>query len=163
VPGSEVEAAARAAAIHDVILSFPDGYNTLVGEKGITLSGGQKQRVTIARTLLKDPRILILDDSTSSVDTETEAAIREALEELMHGRTTFVIAHRIQSVADADLILVLEGGRIVQRGTHQELLAQDGLYRRIYDLQTRIEIEVEKEVGGFGKIEMSLPEAVAAD
>jgi ATP-binding cassette subfamily B protein len=145
---AEVEEAARAAAIHDVILGFPDGYNTLVGEKGITLSGGQKQRVAIARTLLKDPRILILDDSTSSVDTETEAAIREALETLMQGRTTFIIAHRIQSVMAADLILILEGGRITGRGAHEELLAQDGLYRRIYDLQARIEVEVEKEVGG---------------
>jgi ATP-binding cassette, subfamily B, bacterial len=163
VPEAEVEAAARAASIHDVILSFPDGYNTLVGEKGITLSGGQKQRVAIARTLLKNPRILILDDSTSSVDTETEGAIRDALEELMHGRTTFVIAHRIQSVMGADLILVLEGGRIVQRGTHQELVAEEGLYRQIYELQTRIEIEVEKEVDRFGTVEMSLPETVAAD
>ncbi len=159
VPDAEVEVAARAAAIHDVILSFPDGYNTLVGEKGITLSGGQKQRVAIARTLLKDPRILILDDSTSSVDTETEAAIREALERLMQGRTTFVIAHRIQSVMNADQILVLEGGRIAQRGTHEELLAQEGLYRRIYDLQARIEVEVEKEVGGFNGEEAVLPEA----
>ena len=157
VPDGEVEAAARAAAIHDVILSFSDGYNTLVGEKGITLSGGQKQRVAIARTLLKNPRILILDDSTSSVDTETEAVIREALEELMHGRTTFVIAHRIQSLMGADLILVLEGGRIVQRGTHQVLLAEEGLYRRIYDLQTRIEIEVEKEVGRAGEIPRNPP------
>ncbi len=162
VSDAEVEAGARAAAIHDVILSFPDGYNTLVGEKGITLSGGQKQRVAIARTLLKDPRILILDDSTSSVDTETEAAIREALEGLMQGRTTFVIAHRIQSVMDADLILVLEGGRIAQRGTHEELLAQEGLYRRIYDLQARIEVEVEKEVGGFNGEEALLPEAEEA-
>lgn len=160
VSDAEVEAAARAAAIHDVIMSFPGGYNTLVGEKGITLSGGQKQRVAIARTLLKNPRILILDDSTSSVDTETEAAIRDALSELMKDRTTFVIAHRIQSVMDADLILVLEGGRIFQRGTHQELLAEDGLYRRIYDLQTKIEIEVEKEVG---LAEFGLPESVAAD
>lgn len=156
VSDGEVQAAAQAAAIHDVILSFPEGYNTLVGEKGITLSGGQKQRVAIARTLLKNPRILILDDSTSSVDTETEAAIRDALAKLMQDRTTFVIAHRIQSVMDADLILVLEGGRIVQRGTHQELLAVDGLYRRIYDLQTRIEIEVEKEVGSAG-MELSVP------
>ncbi len=111
VSNEEVERAAKAAAIHDVILTFPDGYNTLVGEKGVTLSGGQKQRVTIARTLLKNPRILILDDSTSSVDTETEAEIRAALYELMEDRTTFIIAHRIQSVMDADLILVLDKGK----------------------------------------------------
>ncbi len=146
VTDEEVIAAAQAAAIHDTILGFPDGYDTLVGEKGITLSGGQKQRVAIARTLLKDPRLLILDDSTSAVDTETEAAIRGALERLMEGRTTFIIAHRIQSVMGADLILVLEQGRITQRGTHAELLAQDGLYRRIYDLQARIEDEVAQEV-----------------
>ncbi len=159
VTEAEVEAAARAAAIHDVIVSFTEGYNTLVGEKGITLSGGQKQRVAIARTLLKDPRILILDDSTSAVDTETEAAIREALETLMQGRTTFIIAHRIQSVMNADLILVLEAGHIVQRGTHEDLLAEgDGLYRRIYDLQARIEVEVKKEVGGFNGKETQLPE-----
>ena len=146
VTDAEVEAAARAAAIHAVIVGFPDGYNTLVGEKGITLSGGQKQRVAIARTLLKDPRILILDDSTSAVDTETESTIRDALEKLMQGRTTFVIAHRIQSVMNADLILVLAGGQIAQRGTHESLLAADGLYRRIYDLQARIEVEVAQEV-----------------
>ena len=168
VTEAEVEAAARAAAIHDVVLGFPDGYNTLVGEKGITLSGGQKQRVAIARTVLKDPRILILDDSTSAVDTETEAAIRDALEKLMAGRTTFVIAHRIQSVMNADLILVLEQGRIAQRGTHDELLDQDGLYRRIYDVQARIEVEVEKEVN-ISREPITeqlppeeLPEAVAA-
>ena len=141
-----MEAAARAAAIHDVILTFPDGYNTLVGEKGVTLSGGQKQRVAIARTLLKDPRILILDDSTSSVDTETEAEIRTALERLMQGRTTFIIAHRIQSLMNADLILVLDKGRVVQRGTHDELMAQDGMYRQIYDLQARIEDELAEGV-----------------
>ena len=116
VPQSEIEAAAKAAAIHDVIMTFPDGYNTLVGEKGVTLSGGQKQRVAIARTLLKNPRILILDDSTSSVDLETEQEIREALERLMQNRTTFIIAHRVQSVMNADLILVFDHGRIVQRG-----------------------------------------------
>ncbi len=147
VSQEEVERAAKAAAVHDVILSFPDGYNTLVGEKGVTLSGGQKQRVTIARTLLKNPRILILDDSTSSVDTETEAAIRDALNELMENRTTFIIAHRIQSVMIADLILVLDKGEIIQTGTHEELVSQtDGMYRRIYDIQTRIDEELELEI-----------------
>lgn len=146
VPMEEVEAAAQSAAIHDVITTFPEGYETVVGEKGVTLSGGQKQRVAIARTLLKDPRILILDDATSSVDTETEGAIREALQRLMHNRTTFIIAHRIQSVMDADLILVMDQGRIVQRGTHAELVAQPGIYRQIYDMQSRVEIELEREI-----------------
>jgi len=146
VPRERVEEAARSAAIHDVILSFPKGYETLVGEKGVTLSGGQKQRVAIARTILKDPRILILDDSTSSVDTETEAAIRAALERLMRGRTSFVIAHRIQSLMRADLILVFDQGRIVERGTHATLLAAGGMYRKIFDLQTRIDTELDKEI-----------------
>jgi len=147
VSQEEVERAAKAAAIHDVITGFPDGYNTLVGEKGVTLSGGQKQRVTIARTLLKNPRILILDDSTSSIDTETEAEIREALNELMENRTTFIIAHRIQSVMIADLILVLDKGEVIQMGTHQQLVSQpDGMYRRIYDIQTRIDEELELEI-----------------
>jgi ATP-binding cassette subfamily B protein len=151
VSDEEVEAAARAAAIHDSIVAFPDGYNTLVGEKGVTLSGGQKQRVAIARTLLKDPCILIMDDSTSAVDTETEAEIRAALERLMQGRTTFIIAHRIQSVMNADLILVLDYGRIVQRGTHDQLMVQDGpqgrnIYRRIHDMQARVEDELEREL-----------------
>ena len=140
--------AAKAAAIHDVILTFPDGYDTLVGEKGVTLSGGQKQRVAIARTLLKNPKILILDDATSSVDMETEAEIRSALDRLRHGRTSFVIAHRIQSVMDADQVLVMDRGRIIQRGTHSELIAEDGLYRRIFDLQAEIESELEKEMAG---------------
>jgi ATP-binding cassette, subfamily B, bacterial len=148
VSEADVERAARAAALHEVILGFPEGYNTLVGEKGVTLSGGQKQRLTIARTLLKDPRILILDDSTSSVDTETEAEIREALRRLMQGRTTFIIAHRIQSVMHADLILVLERGHVLQMGTHTQLL-QDraGIYRRIADIQTRIDTELELALG----------------
>jgi ATP-binding cassette subfamily B protein len=133
--------------VHDVILTFPDGYNTLVGEKGVTLSGGQKQRVAIARTLLKNPRILIFDDSTSSVDTETESEIREALNELMKDRTTFIIAHRIQSVMVADLILVLDKGEVVQMGTHTELLKDEaGMYRRIYDIQTKIDAELEVEI-----------------
>jgi ATP-binding cassette subfamily B protein len=146
VPGTEMIAAARAASIHEVILSFPDGYSTIVGEKGVTLSGGQKQRITLARTLLKDPRILILDDATSSVDMETEAAIRDALQQLMPGRTTFIIAHRIQTVMDADLILVLDGGRVVQCGGHEELLAEEGAYRQIFNLQARIENELAEDL-----------------
>lgn len=148
VSDEEVEIAARAAAIHDVILTFPEGYNTLVGERGVTLSGGQKQRVALARTLLKNPRLLILDDATSSVDMETEAAIRGALRDLMENRTSFIIAHRIQSVMHADLILVFDHGRIVQSGTHAELIEQDGIYRRTYDMQSRIEGELEKELSG---------------
>ena len=147
VTEDEVERAARAAAVHEVIASFPDGYNTVVGEKGVTLSGGQKQRTTIARTLLKNPRILILDDSTSSVDMETEAEIREALVELMENRTTFIIAHRIQSVMNADLILVLDKGEIIQAGRHAELVTQaDGMYRKIYDIQTRVDEELAQEI-----------------
>ena len=152
VSDEEVERAARAAAIHEVILGFPKGYDTLVGEKGVTLSGGQKQRVTIARTLLKDPRILILDDSTSSVDLETEAEIREALNGLMANRTTFIIAHRIQSVMIADQILVLDRGEVVQAGTHEELMREpDGIYRRIHDIQMRIDEELEEEITQAGR------------
>ncbi|HXF51175.1 MAG TPA: ABC transporter ATP-binding protein, partial [Dehalococcoidia bacterium] len=133
----EIERAARIARIHDFITSLPDGYDTWVGERGITLSGGQKQRVAIARTLLLNPRILIFDDSTSSVDTETEYLIQQALAELMEGRTTFVIAQRLRTVKRADQILVLKDGRIVERGTHDELIRRDGLYREIYDLELR--------------------------
>jgi len=150
VDDKEVEQASRAAAIHDVILGFQDGYQTLVGERGVTLSGGQKQRVTIARTILKNPRILILDDSTSSVDTETEVEIREALQNLMKDRTTFIIAHRIQSVANADLILVMDKGRIIQKGVHGDLVNQEGVYRQIFNIQTRIEDELEKEIANAG-------------
>ncbi len=147
VSDEEVEAAAKAAAIHHVILTFPEGYSTMVGERGVTLSGGQKQRLAVARTLLKNPRILIMDDATSSVDVETEAAIRTALLQLMPGRTTFIIAHRIQSVMSADLILVFEDGEIVQRGTHRELVQQEGgFYQQIFDMQSRIDAELEKEL-----------------
>jgi ATP-binding cassette subfamily B protein len=146
VPDAAVEKAARAAAIHDSILELPDSYNTLVGEKGVTLSGGQKQRIAIARTLLKDPRILIMDDATAAVDAETEAAILASLEQLGAGRTTFIIAHRIHTVMNADLILVLDRGRVVQRGTHSELTEQRGYYRRIFELQARIEDELQQEL-----------------
>ena len=146
VDEKEIIQAAEFAAIHEVIQEFPKGYDTLVGERGVTLSGGQKQRVAIARALLKNPRILILDDSTSSVDTETESQIRAALEHLMQDRTTFIIAHRIQSVMEANLILVFDKGEIVQKGTHDELMKKDGMYREIFDIQTRIEVELEKEI-----------------
>ena len=146
VDDEEIIQAAKFAAIHEVIQEFPKGYDTLVGERGVTLSGGQKQRVAIARALLKNPRILILDDSTSSVDTETESQIRSALEHLMQDRTTFIIAHRIQSVMEANLILVFDKGEIVQKGTHEELMNTSGMYRDIFDIQTRIEVELEKEI-----------------
>jgi ATP-binding cassette subfamily B protein len=133
----EIISAAQAAQAHDFIMEFPEGYETTVGERGVTLSGGQRQRIAIARALLMNPRILILDDSTSSVDTQTERQIQMALSRVMEGRTTFVIAHRLSTVRRADLILVMNRGRIVERGTHRELLAQDGLYREIYDLQLR--------------------------
>jgi len=138
--------AARFAAIHDVILTFPKGYETLVGERGVTLSGGQKQRIAIARALLMNPRILILDDSTSSVDMETEAQIRQALNQLMKDRTTFIIAHRIQSIMNADQILVFDKGQIIQSGKHEDLLKVPGMYREIYEIQTRIDEALEKEI-----------------
>lgn len=146
VTDEEVFAAARAAAVHEVILEFPEGYNTKVGERGVTLSGGQKQRVTLARTLLKNPKILILDDATSSVDTETESLIRDALNQMMDNRTSFIIAHRIQSVMNADLILVMDKGQIIERGTHEDLMEAGGIYRRTYDMQAQIETDLEKEI-----------------
>jgi ATP-binding cassette subfamily B protein len=133
----EIVAAAIAAQADRFIRELPEGYSTIVGERGITLSGGQRQRVAIARALLLDPRILILDDSTSSVDMETEHLLQQALGKLMEGRTTFVIAHRLTTVKRADQILVLDDGRIVQRGRHDELVEQPGLYREIYDLQLK--------------------------
>jgi ATP-binding cassette subfamily B protein len=134
---AEIVAAAEAAQAHGFISTLPEGYETEVGERGVTLSGGQKQRLSIARALLQDPRILILDDATSSVDTETEGAIREALRSAMAGRTSFVIAQRVTTVQEADQILVLRDGRIVERGRHLELLDRGGFYRELYDLQFR--------------------------
>jgi ATP-binding cassette subfamily B protein len=136
--------AAKIARIHDFIMSLPDGYDTWVGERGVTLSGGQKQRLSIARTLLLDPRILILDDSTSSVDTQTEFLIQQALSEVMRGRTTLVIAQRLRTVKNADSILVMKDGVIAEEGQHEELIAKDGLYREIYDLELRDQEEALK-------------------
>lgn len=138
----QVIAAAQAAEAHDFIMSFPDGYNTRVGERGVTLSGGQKQRVAIARALLLDPRILILDDSTSSVDLQTEYRIQKALDQLMKGRTSFVIAQRISTVLNADQILVLDKGEIVARGKHEELLEESELYAEIYNSQLMGDVEM---------------------
>ena len=138
----EIIAAARAAAAHDFITEFPNGYDTLVGERGSTLSGGQKQRVAIARALLMDPHILILDDSTSSVDLNTEYEIQKALDGLMHGRTSFVIAQRISTVLNADQILVLDKGRIVDRGVHEELMENSAIYAEIYHSQLAEDVEV---------------------
>ena len=132
-----IVAAAKAAHAHDFIMSFPNGYDTWIGERGVTLSGGQRQRVAIARAFARDPRLLILDDATSSVDVETEFLIQRALRSLMVGRTTVVIAHRLYTLRHADLILVLSGGRIVQRGTHDELLDEPGLYQTVYTQQSR--------------------------
>jgi ATP-binding cassette subfamily B multidrug efflux pump len=132
---AEVEAAARAAAAHDFVAGFPLGYDTPVGERGTTLSGGQKQRIAIARALLLDPRILILDDSTSAVDAVTEHHIQQALDRLMAGRTSFVIAQRVSTARNADQIFVLDRGRIVARGTHGELMEQSGVYAEIFSSQ----------------------------
>jgi ABC-type multidrug transport system ATPase subunit len=129
---------------------MPQGYDTVVGERGVSLSGGQRQRVAIARALLLDPRILILDDATSSVDSETEHLIQQALRRLMAGRTSFVIAQRLTTIKDADQILVFQDGRITQRGTHDELVAQDGFYRDLYDLQLRDQETAIAQGGGSG-------------
>ena len=141
----EIIHASEIAQLHEHIASLPDGYETILGERGITLSGGQRQRLSIARAILLDPPILILDDSTSSVDSKTEYEIRKAMETVMEGRTTFVIANRLSTVHKADTIVVLNAGTIVEQGAHQELLAKGGLYREIYDLQLRPQEEVMME------------------
>lgn len=153
---AEIIAAAKAADAHNFVTEFPEGYNTLIGERGVTLSGGQRQRIAIARALLINPRILILDDSTSSVDTRTEHKIREALDRIMEGRTTFVIAQRLNSVQNADQILVLRDGEIVERGKHAELLALDGHYAEIYHLQLADQERARKEIADFSRLSRAL-------
>jgi subfamily B ATP-binding cassette protein MsbA len=135
----EVRTVSRIAHCDEFIEKFPDGYDTVVGERGVKLSGGQRQRVAIARAILADPRILILDEATSSLDSESEAMIQDGLRTLRRGRTTFVIAHRLSTIQSADQIIVLEGGQIVERGTHDALLARDGRYKQLYDKQYKFE------------------------
>ena len=131
----QVEAAARAANAHDFITALSEGYDTVVGERGTELSGGQRQRIAIARALLRNPPILIFDEATSALDTESERLVQEAIEHLLQGRTVFVIAHRLSTIQKADQIVVMEAGRIVERGRHAELLDQGGAYRRLHDMQ----------------------------
>ena len=138
--------AAQIASVHDVINEFEQGYDTIVGERGVTLSGGQKQRVAIARTILRDSDVLIFDDSLSAVDTQTDAKIRKALKERRKGVTTFIISHRISTLMEADRILVLDDGHIAQQGRHEDLMACEGLYKRIWDIQTAMEDEVEEVI-----------------
>jgi ATP-binding cassette subfamily B protein len=145
-PDQEIEAAARAAAIHDTILTFEQGYGTVIGERGITLSGGQRQRVAIARAVLKRPPVLILDDALSAVDSETEALVLQALQERRGRATTLIIAHRLSTLAHADRVLVLDHGRVIQAGTHAELAAQAGLYRRLWQIQTSVESDLTAEL-----------------
>jgi ATP-binding cassette subfamily B protein len=133
----DLERACRAANIHEFIAGLPDGYDTLVGERGYRLSGGEKQRVAIARVILKDPKVLILDEATSHLDSRSEALIQQAMEQVMQGRTSFVIAHRLSTIVDADLILVMDRGRLVEHGRHAELLSAGGLYQTLYETQFR--------------------------
>jgi subfamily B ATP-binding cassette protein MsbA len=135
----DIRAVAKVAHCEEFIAQFPDGYNTVVGERGVKLSGGQRQRVAIARAILADPKVLLLDEATSSLDSEAEHHIRDGLRALRRGRTTFVIAHRLSTITSADQILVLEGGEIVERGTHAKLLAANGRYRQLYDKQYQVE------------------------
>jgi subfamily B ATP-binding cassette protein MsbA len=139
-----IERASRAALADEFIGKLPNGYDTVIGERGLILSGGQRQRIAIARAILKDAPILILDEATSALDTESEMLVQEALNNLMAGRTTIVIAHRLSTVRRADCIIVLDAGRIAETGAHQELLSRDGIYRRLYELQ----FAEEEAVGG---------------
>ena len=134
----QIVAGAKAANAHDFIMNMPDGYDTMVGERGTRVSGGERQRLSIARAILRDPRILILDEATSNVDTQTEAQIQEALERLVQGRTTFAIAHRLSTLKNAHRLLILDKGKLAEIGTHDELIAQDGIYANLCRMQTEM-------------------------
>jgi ATP-binding cassette subfamily B protein len=159
---AEVEAAAREAHAHEFIAQLPDGYDAWCGEGGALLSRGQRQRISLARAILKDPRLLILDEATSDVDTETEVLIQRALETVMRGRTTFVIAHRLSTIRHADQIVVLDHGRVVERGTHRELLARGGPYRELYDAQFAGQEAFQARVDGAAGAEAIATEAAPA-
>jgi ATP-binding cassette subfamily B protein len=137
-PLDEVVAAAKAANAHDFVIGFQEGYDSIVGERGMRVSGGERQRLSIARAILRDPRVLILDEATASVDTETEAMIQEALERLVKGRTTFAIAHRLSTLKNSDRLLILEKGELAEMGTHDELIVQDGIYANLCRMQTEM-------------------------
>src|SRR5262249_25293814 len=139
---NEIVEAAKAANAHDFIMAMPDKYETIVGERGVKLSGGQRQRIAIARAILKDPRILLLDEATSSLDSESEELVQEALNRLMQNRTTVIIAHRLSTIKIANRIAVLDHGKIVELGTHEELMAKDGLYTHLYNMQFRENREI---------------------
>jgi ATP-binding cassette subfamily B protein len=140
---AEIEAACRLANIHDFIASLPEGYETVVGERGVKMSGGEKQRVAIARAIIRDPKILVFDEATSNLDSHSERIIQASLDRLAAGRTTLVIAHRLSTIVDSDRIYVLRDGRIAEAGTHEQLLAQGGLYDQLWTLQARVEEEGE--------------------
>ena len=137
----EIEAAAKAANAHDFIMELPEGYNTMLGDRGVNISGGQRQRIAIARAILKDPRILVLDEATSALDTESERVVQEALNRLMVGRTSIIIAHRLSTIKNADRILVLDKGKLAEDGTHEELMNKNGLYAHLYQIQYRSDKE----------------------
>jgi subfamily B ATP-binding cassette protein MsbA len=136
-PERDVIGAAKAANAHDFIMNMPAGYDTVIGDRGIQLSGGQRQRIAIARALLKNPQVLILDEATSSLDIESEALVQEAVDRLMKGRTNLVIAHRLSTIRNADTIIVVEGGQVRQIGTHEELIGEKGIYRKLYHMQIK--------------------------
>jgi len=152
---AEIINALKAAHAYDFVMTMPQGLDTLIGEQGVRLSGGERQRLAIARALLKDPPILILDEATSSLDSESEREVQQALDQLIQGRTTLVIAHRLSTVRNADRIIVMEDGRIVETGPHAELLAADGLYRRLYEMQF-----AQEEEEGPAANETAAPEAL---